>query len=186
MKFWMTLGCVCACLVTPAAQAEVDQTQAMQTLLFPDAASRVPAVMQASIAAQLVQKGWQVQNNQMADAKCGVVPQQLDVVDLNADGKPEVMLLVGNACTSGKIGHTIYLFTQQPDGSAQRQLGFSAAGYKVLPQKGNDWSGLLFLGTGDCQPVWANVKGRYNFHHLYEASKDACKAPAAMSFHQGD
>ncbi len=186
MKFWVTLGFVCTCLVSQAAKAEGDQTQAMQALLFSDTGSRVPAVMQASIAAQLVQKGWQVQNNKMTDAKCGVVPQQLDVVDLNADGKPEVMLLVGNACTSGKIGHTIYLFTQQADGSVQRQLGFSAAGYKVLPQKGNDWAGLLFLGTGDCQPVWANVNGRYNFHHLYEASKDACKVPAGMSLHHGD
>lgn len=183
MKLWLALGVMSVSLITQAAES--NQIEAMQSILF-SGTNTVPVTMQTNIATQLVQKGWLVQNNQVADAKCGVVQPKVDVVDLNADGKPEVMILIGNECTSGKIGRTVYLFTQQVDGSVQRQLGFSAAGYQVLPQKGNEWAGLLFLGTGDCQPIWANVNGRYNFHHLYEAKKGACKAPAGMGQNHGD
>jgi hypothetical protein len=84
---------------------------------------------------------------------------------------------VGNECSSGKIGQTVYLFDQLADGKVQRQLGFSASGYKVLPAKAEGaWPDLLFLGTGECQPVWRHRadSGRYNFNHLYEAKPQAC------------
>jgi hypothetical protein len=106
-----------------------------------------------------------------------VVPHKTQVIDLNADGVKEVMLLVGNECSSGKIGQTVYLFDQLADGKVQRQLGFSASGYKVLPAKTQGaWPDLLFLGTGECQPVWRHRadSGRYNFNHLYEAKPQAC------------
>jgi hypothetical protein len=163
-----------------SAQSLAD-AESLQQVLFKGVAG-VPTAMQKSIAEQLVAKSWQVQSGQIAEARCGVVPHQVDVLDLNKDGQTEVMLLLGNACTSGKIGTTVYLFTQEANGRVQRHLGFSATGYKAYARDGEAWPDLLFTGTGDCQPVWRYKGGRYNFNHLYEAKPGACYVPQSDNF----
>lgn len=154
--------------------AEVD---AMKKAVFAGT-SGVADTLQTGVAELLLQRNWQANaKGQLTEAKCGVVPHKTEVLDLNGDGKKEVMLMVGNECSSGKIGQSIYLFNQLADGKAQRQLGFSATGYKVLTAKTEGaWPDLLFLGTGECQPVWRHqaASGRYNFNHLFEAKPQAC------------
>lgn len=157
-----------------AQAAEVD---VMKKAVFAGT-SGVSDAMQAGVAELLLQRKWQVNaQGKLSEAKCGVVPHKTQVIDLNGDGSKEVMLMLGNECTSGKIGQTVYLFDQAADGKVQRQLGFSAAGYQVLkPKTTGAWPDLLFLGTGDCQPIWRHqaASGRYNFNHLYEAKPQAC------------
>ncbi|MBD3767493.1 MAG: hypothetical protein IE928_05990 [Gammaproteobacteria bacterium] len=135
--------------------------------------------MQGKVAELLSQRGWQANaQGELMQGQCGVVPHKTEVLDLNGDGKKEVILMVGNECSSGKIGQQVYLFSQSADGKVERQLGFSASGYRVLKAKAEGaWPDLLFLGTGECQPVWRHqaASGRYTFNHLYEAKPQACK-----------
>lgn len=165
-------------LVVGSAQAEED----LANVLFANTQG-VSASMQTSIAQQLAKKGYVAQAGQVATAKCGVVPVKTEVKDLNGDGQAEVLMLIGNACTSGTIGSTMYLFTQETDGKVQRHFGFSATGYEFFPSKkpnpsGDDaWPAVLVKGTGDCQPVWGYHGGRYGFNHLYESKKGACYVP---------
>lgn len=137
----------------------------------------VPSEMQHQIVQLLSRQGWQSDGQQITEARCGAVAHKTTVLDLNGDAHPEVMLQLGNACTSGQIGQTIYLFSQSADGSVQRQLGFSSTGFEVLPKdEQTGWAELRFLGTGDCQPVWRyhQSTGRYNFQRFYEAKPGAC------------
>lgn len=135
-------------------------------------------VFKQSVSEQLLAKKWQAKDGKLVDAKCGTVPHKTELTDLNHDGINEVMLLLGNECTSGKIGGTIYLFTPEANNKVQRQLGFSATGFKLYKRDDEAWDDLLFTGTGDCQPVWRNKGGRYNFSHLYEAKPNACSVPS--------
>ena len=140
----------------------------------------VPMDRQNQIAQQLAKKGFVAQKGQVATEKCGIVPVKNEVKDLNGDGKVEVLMLIGNECTSGVIGSTLYLFTQEADASVQRHLGFSASSYDLLPIKAgsNDpWPAILVRGTGDCLPVWRYKGGRYGFNNLYEGKKGACYVP---------
>jgi hypothetical protein len=171
------IGLVASALLSSSLLVQAAEVDMMKKAVFAGT-SGISDSMQTSIADLLLQRKWQANaKGQLMEAKCGVVPHKTQVIDLNADGVKEVMLLVGNECSSGKIGQTVYLFDQLADGKVQRQLGFSASGYKVLPAKTQGaWPDLLFLGTGECQPVWRHRadSGRYNFNHLYEAKPQAC------------
>jgi hypothetical protein len=171
------IGLVASVLLSSPLLVQAAEVDMMKKAVFAGT-SGISDSMQTSIADLLLQRKWQANaKGQLMEAKCGVVPHKTQVIDLNADGVKEVMLLVGNECSSGKIGQTVYLFDQLADGKVQRQLGFSASGYKVLTAKAEGaWPDLLFLGTGECQPVWRHRadSGRYNFNHLYEAKPQAC------------
>ncbi len=180
------IGMAVTLLLTSPLLAQAADADTMKKAVFAGT-SGVADSLQTGVAELLLQRGWQANaKGQMTDAKCGVVPHKTEVLDLNGDGKKEVMLLVGNECSSGKIGQSVYLFTQSDDGKVQRQLGFSASGYKPLKAKTEGaWPDLLFLGTGECQPVWRHqaASGRYNFHHLYEAKPQACSV-GQMQIHE--
>jgi hypothetical protein len=171
------IGLTASLLLASPLFANATEVGLMKKAVF-SGTSGIADSMQTSIADLLLQRGWQANvQGQLTQVKCGVVPHKTEVVDLNGDGANEVMLMVGNECASGKIGQTVYLFNQVADGKVQRQLGFSASGYKVLKAKTvGAWPDLLFLGTGECQPIWRYqaASGRYNFNHLYEAKPQAC------------
>ena len=178
MKIRLSLTAFILAMTSLSVQADTtSDVSAMSAVVFAQTTGLTDA-FKLSVSEQLVAKKWQIKDGKLADATCGVVPHTATVVDLNRDGKNEVILLLGNECTSGKIGSTIYLFTPEADNRIQRQLGFSAAGYKTYQRQGEPWADLVFMGNGDCQPVWHNKNGRYNFHHLYEAKPGACSAPA--------
>lgn len=171
------MGLAVTLLLTSPLLAQAAEADDMKKAVFAGT-SGVTDAMQNGVAELLLQRGWQTNaQGQLAQAKCGAVPHKTEVIDLNGDGTKEVMLMLGNECSSGKIGQTVYLFNQAADGKVQRQLGFSAGGYKVLKAKtAGAWPDLLFLGTGECQPIWRHQagSGRYNFNHLYEAKPQAC------------
>jgi hypothetical protein len=137
----------------------------------------MPVPIQQMIADNLAQKGYMVVKDQITTEKCGIVKVKTEVNDINHDGKQEAVILIGNECTSGKIGATLYLFTQEADGSLQRHFGFSASDYQILPAKDDPWPAFLIKGTGDCQPIWRNKSGRYAFNSLYESKQGGCAVP---------
>jgi hypothetical protein len=179
MKQRLSLAAFIFMVTSLSAQADTtSDVNAMSAVVFAQTTGLNDAFKQA-VSEQLVAKKWQVKAGKVADARCGVIPHATTLTDLNHDGKKEVIVLLGNECTSGKIGGTVYLFTLEADNKVQRQLGFSATGFKAYKREGSAWDDLLFTGTGDCQPVWRNKDGRYNFSHLYEVKPNACSVPSS-------
>lgn len=179
MKLRLSLAAFIFAMTSLSAQADtMADVNAMSALVFAGKSGLSDAFKQG-VSEQLIAKKWQVKEGKMSDARCGAVPHTTTLTDLNHDGKNEVIVLLGNECTSGKIGGTVYLFTLEADNKVQRQLGFSATGFKAYKREGAVWDDLLFTGTGDCQPVWRNKDGRYNFSHLYEAKPNACSVPSS-------
>lgn len=142
----------------------------------------MPEAAQLAVAQQLASKRLRADKGQLTDARCGVMPHKTHVLDLNKDGVSEALVFFGNACRSGKIGQTVYLFTQEAEGKVQRHMGFSASGYKLLPREGEAWPDILFEGTGNCQPVWRYKGGRYGFNHLFEVAPGGCYVPQSDNF----
>jgi hypothetical protein len=161
-----------------AGVAQADQAGEMAKTLF-SGTQAIPETMQTQIAQQLMQKGFVLQQGKVATEKCGVVPVNTEIKDLNGDKQAEVLMLIGNECSSGAIGSTLYLFTQESEGKVQRHFGFAASGYELLPIKTGDdpWPAVLVKGTGDCLPVWRYKSGRYGFNNLYESKKGGCYVP---------
>ena len=78
----------------------------------------------------------------------------VEIVDLNKDGTPEVFVSGGNSCTSGVTGNSVWLFTKLTEGRYKMQFGFPAATYKSLPGNSNGYPDIRFGGPGFCEPVW--------------------------------
>lgn len=167
----MFLGC---CFVSGAQAATAKETLA--GVLF-SGSQGLPVIVQQDIADQLLKKGFSVDQGRVVSTTCGKVDVKVEVKDLNNDGKQEALMLIGNECTSGKIGATLYLFTQETDKGVQRHFGFSASGYALLTAKNDSWPAVMVKGTGGCLPVWRYKNGRYAFNNLYEESKGACAVP---------
>jgi len=107
---------------------------------------------------------------------CGPVEFRAEIVDLNEDGTSEVMLVAGNACTSGNTGTSVHLFMADSTGRYSHQLGFPAAGYRALANKGDGFPDLAFTGPGFCHGVWRAYGGRYQYECSIEAEQGACDA----------
>jgi hypothetical protein len=182
MNAWSnTLGWLMGTGLGLAGVAQATPLDEMTKALFADNKS-ISLQMQQQIAQDLQNKGFMLSQGQIATEKCGVVPVNTEIKDLNADGQSEVLMLIGNACTSGVIGSTLYLFTQEADQRVQRHFGFSASGYELLPTKNDAWPAFLVKGTGNCQPVWKYKSGRYGFSNLYESEKGGCYVPQSDKF----
>lgn len=177
-SMWMLGSAMSLGLVGLAQAAPLDE---MTNVLF-SGNKAISTQMQQQIAQDLQNKGFMLNKGQVATEKCGVVPVKTEIKDINADGRSEVLMLIGNACTSGTIGATLYLFTQEADNRVQRHFGFSASGYELLPAKNDPWPAVLVKGTGNCQPVWRYKGGRYAFNNLYETEKGGCYVPQSDNF----
>lgn len=164
---------VSAILGVLASGVAVAADQSMASVLF-GKVSGVSTEMQQAVVNQLTQKQWVVKENQLATAKCGAVPHKVEVVDLNKDGRNEVFLTIGNACTSGKIGSSLYLFIEDDKHQVSPSLGFSATGYDTHLRAGESWPDIVVKGAGACQPVWRYQAGKYRFAFLYESKPGAC------------
>ena len=85
-----------------------------------------------------------------AGASAGEVGQ---VVDLNGDGRPEVVLVEGGSFCYGHTGQAYWLMSQRGDGRWQ-VLANGIGIVEVLPTRGSGgWADLSIGGPGLCFPV---------------------------------
>jgi hypothetical protein len=74
--------------------------------------------------------------------------------DLNADGIWEVFVQLGNTCTSGMAGTSVWVFIRDSGGSYRRNLGFPGIIARVGPATSRGFADLLIGGPGFCFAVW--------------------------------
>jgi hypothetical protein len=92
------------------------------------------------------------------------VDPQVDTVDLNGDGVPEVFVLVGNSLCYGMAGAKLSLLIKDEWGRWQSNLGFSAGGYKLLGTKNKGYPDIEIGGPGMCVPTWRWNGSAYAIH----------------------
>lgn len=145
----LTLGlCAAGCAF---ASADVAQK------LF--AGKTLPPADRNAIAAQLPLK---LQGGILTDTVCDQEAVAMaEVRDLNSDGQPEVIVLAGNACSSGMAGQTLTLFIKS-GGQWVKQIDVPAGGYKILPTKHAGWPEIEIGVPGFCIPIWGMKGGKYD------------------------
>ena len=86
---------------------------------------------------------------------CGeIVQPELEAVDLNSDGQPEVFITVPGSCQGGAAGAELSLLIKSSKGHWKVNLGFPAGGYKLLTTKNMGFPDIEIGGPGFCFPVW--------------------------------
>lgn len=75
-------------------------------------------------------------------------------VDLNKDGREEVVILFGNGFTSGHTGSSVLLFIKNAAGTYQSNLGFPSASIYALTALNKGFPDLVITGPGWEFPVW--------------------------------
>jgi len=163
----LTIACAVSALVAcggrGAADARDDAGPPGVALLFPDGADAIDAAARTSIFSQL---GLAVDSagTGLLDTVCGQpATAAADVLDLNADGTPEVRVVFGNTCTSGIAGSSVALFIER-DGAYVMNLGFPAASADPMETSNEGWPDLLIGGPGFCWPVWRWNGTEYAYH----------------------
>ena len=91
------------------------------------------------------------------------VPYQAQVIDLNGDGRPEVLTSEESTCLAGRAGVRMELFIQSKTGQWQPQFGF-AGSPNILPEKHGGFPDIEIMGPGLCFPVWRWNGQRYALH----------------------
>lgn len=90
---------------------------------------------------------------------------RLDAVDLNQDGKPEVILTVsGSPCFSGLMQSNVSVYVRSAQGRWREVLGFVPAfGVRVQPTRTKGYADLALTVLGGCDPVyrWAGASYLY-------------------------
>lgn len=144
-------------------------------LLFGDLASRLPAADQLAIF-RLLDYRVAPGGKALMAPDCGEIAHETQVLDLNSDGVPEVLVTAGNGCTSGHTGSSVFLFVKNAQGRYTQQLGFPGAGVTPLPTRTQGWQDLR-IGTADfCEPVWAWKGAAYDLHCSVETQRRGCQA----------
>ena len=91
---------------------------------------------------------------EFVDNTCGMpAAAEVQFLDLNRDGAPEVLVVFGNTCTSGMAGTSVVLFIKT-QGQYRMNLGFPAAEVTPLDTRNRGYADLLIGGPGFCFPVW--------------------------------
>jgi hypothetical protein len=113
--------------------------------------SKLPPAEMAAVykAAGLTERGGKI-----LDACGKAIEPQVDVVDLNGDGQPEVFVLANDSICYGVAGGELTLLIKDKQGHWQANLGFSAGGYKLLSTKNKGYPDIEIGGPGFCAPVW--------------------------------
>jgi hypothetical protein len=98
------------------------------------------------------------------------------VVDLNGDGRPEVIITEGGAYCYGNTGGGYFVVTQLANGGWKRVTNGTGIA-EFLKTKGADgWPDLLIGGPGFCFPV-ERWNGREYKLQRWEYDGKACKPP---------
>jgi len=99
---------------------------------------------------------------------------EMEIVDLNHDGKLEVFVLGGNTCLSGLAGSSVWLFVKDESGKYNANLGFPAGGYNVLDSLNAGFPDLRFGGPGFCEPVWRWNGKTYEYFRSIATAEGGC------------
>lgn len=106
---------------------------------------------------------------------CPSAKFEVELLDLNGDGVPEVFLRGGNSCTSGIAGESVWLFTKIGAGRYKMHFGFPAINYKALPEKSAGYPNIRFSIPGFCEPVWRWNGNEYKHFRNIPTSRGGCK-----------
>ncbi len=137
-------------------KARIVGVATLAALLFaaPAQSREVPKLPPAEMAAVYKAAGLTERGGKILDA-CGKATEpQVDVVDLNGDEQPEVFVLANDSICYGSAGGELSLLIKDKAGRWQRNLGFSAGGYKLLSTKNKGYPDIEIGGPGFCFPVW--------------------------------
>jgi hypothetical protein len=136
----------------------------------------VNGVSEADQKAIAKHMGWRVApgGKGLAAPDCGPIPFQTRALDLNGDTTPEILIVWGNACTSGHTGSSVSLFVKGAKGYAM-QMGFPGFDVLPLPTKTRGWADLRVEGSSECQPVWAWTGRAYDLKCSVESRRGACR-----------
>jgi hypothetical protein len=163
---------------SPAAPARAPAAQPQA------AASAAPAKLSpADEAAAFKAAGFTRRGNAWRSTDCGdpgtasSTPGTIEqVVDLNGDGRPEVLITEGGAFCYGNTGGGYFVVTQRADGGWKRITNGTGMA-EFLKTKGTDgWPDLLVGGPGFCFPVQRWNGREYNLQR-WEYQGKACKPP---------
>lgn len=91
------------------------------------------------------------------------VQPEIEAIDLNSDGRPEVFVTLSGACY-GVAGAQLSLLIKNGKGQWQPNLGFPAGGYKVLTTTNLGYPDIEIGGPGSCFPVWRWDGAQYEIH----------------------
>jgi hypothetical protein len=134
-------------------------------LLFaaPAQSRELPKLPPAEMIAVYKAAGLTERGGKILDACKQPVEPQVDVVDLNGDGQPEVFVQVNSSCY-GMAGGELSLLIKDKQGRWQSNLGFPAGGYKLLSTKNKGYPDIEIGGPGFCFPVWRWNGRAYAIH----------------------
>lgn len=85
---------------------------------------------------------------------CGETrPYTADLIDLNADGQPELFVTKEGTCEGGRDGAVVLLYVKTAKGWAEQ---FSVTGiYQVLKTRTNGYADVEVGGAGSCFPKFS-------------------------------
>lgn len=90
------------------------------------------------------------------------IQPEIEVKDLNGDGKPEVFVMVTGSCY-GVTGVNLSLLIKDKHGNWKDNFGFPGT-YKLLTTKNLGYPDIEILGPGFCFPVWRWNGNEYAIH----------------------
>jgi len=143
-------------------------------LLFAKGAGKLSASEQREIFAAL---GLAIaaDGKSFVDTVCGQpAGAQVELRDMNGDGRDEVLVVYGNSCTSGMAGASVVLFIQNATGKYEANLGFPGVSADPKPEKSKGYPDLLIGGPGFCFPVWRWNGKAYDFHRQEPQEPGGC------------
>lgn len=98
--------------------------------------------------------GLQPKGGQLVNECGNPVTPRIDIVDLNGDGKVEVLALVNDSICYGAAGGRLSLFVRTIPGGWKDQFGFPAGGYRLLARRRSGYPDIEIDVPGLCAPIW--------------------------------
>ncbi len=131
-------------------------------LSFPTFGGETHKLPPAELKAIYVAAGLTERNGIILDACEQPTKPEIEVKDLNGDGKPEVFVMVGGSCY-GNTGVNLSLLIKDKQGNWKDNFGFPGI-YKLLDTKNLGYPDIEIGGPGFCFPVWRWNGNKYAIH----------------------
>ncbi|MDD1621934.1 MAG: hypothetical protein LUQ11_10680 [Methylococcaceae bacterium] len=135
-------------------------------LSLPTTGNETPKVSAAELRAIYMAAGLTERNGQILDACEQPTQPEIEVKDLNGDGKPEVFVIVGGSCY-GSTGVNLSLLINDRRGHWKDNFGFPGV-YRLLDSKNMGYPDIEIGGPGFCFPVWRWNGNQYEIHKRCE------------------